>query len=207
MVLQLTNSSLPGVNISQDSANLVAISGGSAADVALVGEADLVNGSAVEATHYRVTTASQAERLFGDSPLSANVQDALSNGSYPVHAVAAAEIDTTGEDISGIGSTSGSLASAPVVEDPERISFTVDGASLTTVLTLRDPSTETPASGEVYVNAQTGEFELDVAPASSGTVDYTSLDYLPALDALKAAAGTWWTGLASCPSRPRPGTT
>lgn len=199
MVLQITNSSLPGVNIAQDSANLVPITGGSAADVALVGEADLVNGSATEATYYRVTTSSQAERLFGDSPLTRNVQDALSNGSYPIHAVAATEVETTDEDISGIGSTSGSLTSAPVVEDTGRISFNVDGDEKTTVLTLRDPSTESASSGEVYVNAQTGEFELDSAPSTSGDVTYTALDYGPALDALADEAGDVvdWIGVLS----------
>lgn len=199
MVLQLTNSSLPGVNISQDSANIIPITGGSAADVSLVGEADFVNGSAIEATHYRVTTASQAERLFGDSPLGQNVQDALRNGAYPVHAAAPSEVDVTGEDISGIGSTSGTLGSVPTTEDPERITFDVDGATLTTVLTLRDPSTMSPSSGEVYVNSQTGAFELGSAPSSSGSVSYTHLDYVPALADLESEVGDVvdWIGVLS----------
>ncbi|UBF22712.1 tail sheath [Halorubrum tailed virus 27] len=199
MVLQITNSSLPGVNIAQDSANLVPITGGSAADVALVGEADLVTGSAVEEQHYRVTTASQAERLFGDSPLARNIQDALSNGSYPIHAAAASESVVASEDISGIGSTSGSLSSAPLVEDASRITFDVDGTEKTTVLTLNRPSSEPVSADEVYVNAQTGEFDLDAAPSSSGDVAYVALDYGPALDAIESAVGDVvdWIGVLS----------
>lgn len=193
MVLQITNTTLPGVSLSQDSAGLVAIQGGSPADAAIIGEADLINGSATEATYYRITTAPQATRVFGDSPLGNNVAAALQNGAYPVHAVAATETDVVGEDISGIGSTSGTLANAPVVEDASLITFTVDGVAKTTILTLKDPSTEAVGADEVYLNAQTGAFELDAAPGdatlTNDTVDYPYLDYGPALTEMEAEVG------------------
>ncbi|RCU47933.1 hypothetical protein DU504_11890 [Haloplanus salinus] len=197
MAITIGNSTLPGVYVRQESNSSVGINTTAPADVGLVGEADLTNGTASANTLYTVTTAPQATRLFGDSPLGRNVVGALQNGAYPIYAVACATVDVSAEDISGLGTTSGTFENGPLVEDASTISFTVDSTSLSAVLTLDDPSSKTPASGEVYVNVHSAEFELDAAPSTSGTVDYSYLDYTTALGVMESEAGDVidWLGI------------
>ncbi|QSG06403.1 hypothetical protein HSR121_2071 [Halapricum desulfuricans] len=120
----------------------------------------------------------KARGLFGDgSMLAENCVDALTEGAYPVYAVAPERIAVTGEDLTGLSSTSGTLANAPGPEDAAEYAFTVDSTPKTAILTLEDPSTKTPDTDEVYVNPVSGDFELDAAPSTSGDVDYSYFDY------------------------------
>lgn len=190
MTITIGNPSLPGVFARQESGSAIRPNTTAPADGGLVGEADLTNGSALANTVYRVTTASQAQRLFGSSPLGKNVADSIQNGAYPVYAVATEMIEVVSEDITGFSSTSGSLANEPLTEDVSLISVNLDGDDKSVSLTYSNPADATVEAGNAVINPVTAEVELDAAPASSGTVDYLYADYMSAIDALVAEKGT-----------------
>lgn len=184
-MVSIGNTLLPGVQTDIESANSTGVNVGAPGQAGLVGQADLANGTASANEVKEVRTPVKARSLFGSgSQLAENIVDALGEGAYPVYAVATDEKQVTGEDISGIGSTSGTLDNAPVREDPAEVTFTVDSTTKDTILTYEDPTTKTPATDEVYFNPVSGDFELDAAPSSSGDVDYTWFDYNSASDAL-----------------------
>jgi hypothetical protein len=62
--------------------------------------------------------------------------------------------------------------------------FSVDSTSKTAVITYDDPSTKAPGTDEVYVNPVTGDFELDAAPSTAGSVSYSYFDYPTATAAI-----------------------
>ncbi|QRD99646.1 putative tail sheath protein [Halorubrum virus VOLN27B] len=183
----------PGIVTNVNSALSVTSSGGAPADVGLVGQADLVNGTAQTNAVYQVTRATKAREWFGeDSPLTRNVLDALSEGAYPVYAVAVDLVDVTGEDLSALASNTGTLAEGPVSEDASDVVFTIDGVELETVLVYEDLSELTPGAGEVYVNPATGDFKIDsetVVGNTGDSVDYATGDYVAGNQALADGAG------------------
>jgi hypothetical protein len=188
------STSEPGITTDVESALTISTSGDAPADVGIVGQADLSVGTANPNEVYQVTRASKARTWFGeDSLLAQAVIDALDMGAYPVYAVATAEEQVTDEDLSGLTSTSGSLAQAPVIEDAGEISITVDGTPKTTHLTYNDPALEAPDTDEVYVNPVEGTIELDAAPSdgdnTNDTASYTTYDYPSAIDAMEEGAG------------------
>jgi hypothetical protein len=189
-MVSIGNTTLPGVQTNVESANSTGVNFGAPGQVALVGEADLASGTATANEVEEIRTPVKARTLFGPgSQLAENVVAALAEGAYPVYAVATEEIDITGEDISGLSSTSGTLANAPVSEDPADMDFSVDSTTKTAIKTLRDPSTMNPATDEVYYNPSSGDFELDTAPASTGAVNYPTFDYDSAVEAMMEAEG------------------
>lgn len=171
------NDVIPGIQTEVDTADTVAIALGSPTDVALVGPADETvtdypGANEVEA----INSPGDARDLFGEpnnSMLTEAIFQALGEGAKPVYACAVEGTDVTGEDISGIGSTSGTLAEAPISENADDITITVDGTDKSVTITVDDPSTKSPGTDEAYVNPVTGDFELDTAPSTSGDVDYT----------------------------------
>jgi len=183
----------PGIVTNVNSALAVTSSGGAPADVGIVGQADLENGSAETNAVYQVTRATIAREWFGeDSPLTRNVLDALSEGAYPVYAVAVDLVDVTGEDLSGLASNTGTLAEGPVSEDATATVFTVDGAELNTVLVYEDLTDLSPGAGEVYVNPSSREFKIaaELTVGNTGdSVDYTTADYEAGHAALADGAG------------------
>ncbi|QIR31061.1 tail sheath protein [Halorubrum virus Hardycor2] len=183
----------PGIVTNVNSALSVTSSGGAPADVGLVGQADLVNGTAQTNAVYQVTRATKAREWFGeDSQLTRNVLDALSEGAYPVYAVAVDLVDVTGEDLSGLGSNTGTLAEGPVSEDASDVVFTIDGGELETVLVYEDLSGLTPGAGEVYVNPATRDFKIDpdaTVGSTGDSVDYATADYSAGNSALAEGAG------------------
>ncbi|UBF22604.1 tail sheath [Halorubrum tailed virus 25] len=189
-MVTIGSTTLPGVQADVESATSTGVNVGAAAQVGLVGQADLANGTANANEVYEVTTSVKARTWFGDgSPLAKNCIDALTGGAYPVYAVAPEQIEVTNEDLSGLGSTSGTLANSPGPENASEYTFLVDGAVKDAVLTMDDPSTKSPGADEVYVNPVTGDFELDVAPSTSGEVDYSYFDYPSATAALYGERG------------------
>ena len=189
-MVTIGSTTLPGVQADVESATSTGVNVGAAAQVGIVGQADLANGTANANEVYEVTTSVKARTWFGaGSPLAENCVDALSNGAYPVYAVAAEEVSVTDEDISGLGSTSGTLANAPGPEDAEAYSFLVDSTVKNVVLTMDDPASLNPGTDEVYVNPVTGAFELDASPSTSGEIDYTHFNYPAATAALYAEEG------------------
>lgn len=186
-MVTIGSTTLPGVQTEIESAASSNVNTNASAVVGLVGQADLANGTASANEVYAVSTPVKARTWFGDgSPLAENCVDALTEGAYPVYAVAPERIEVTGEDLSGLGSTSGTLANTPGPEDSSAYSFSVDSTPKTAIITYDDPSTKSPGTDEVYVNPVTGAFELDTAPSSSGTLDYSFFDYPSATAALYA---------------------
>lgn len=177
-MVTIGSTTLPGVQTEVESASSAGVNVNAAAVVGLVGQADLANGTANANEVYEVTTPVKARTWFGDgSPLAENCVDALTEGAYPVYAVAPERLEVVGEDLSGLGSTSGTLENTPGPEDPDAYSFSVDSTSKTTVLTMDDPSGKSLGTDEVYVNPVTGAFELDAAPSTSASVTYEYFDY------------------------------
>ncbi|OYR54909.1 hypothetical protein [Halorubrum halodurans] len=184
-MVTIGSTTLPGVQSNVESASSAGVNVNAAAQVGLVGQADLANGTAEANTVYSVTTPVKARTWFGEgSPLAENCVDALTEGAYPVYAVAPERVSVDGEDLSGLGSTSGVLENTPGPEEASAYSFSVDSTEKTAVVTMDDPSTKSPGTDEVYVNPVTGEFELDAAPSTSGSADYAYFDYPSATETL-----------------------
>jgi hypothetical protein len=184
-MVTIGSTTLPGVQTEIESASSAGVNLNASAVVGLVGQADLSSGTANANEVYAVSTPVKARKWFGSgSPLAENCVDALVEGAYPVYAVAPEENYITGEDIFELGSTSGTLANAPGPEDGSEYSFTVDSVEKIAIITYEDPSTLSPGTDEVYVNPVTGEFELDVSPSTSGSVNYSYFDYPTATAAL-----------------------
>ena len=189
-MVSIGNTILPGVQTNVESASSVGVNVGAPGQIALVGQADLESGTANKNELKKVRTPVSARNLFGSgSPLAENVVGALAEGAYPVFAVATDEIDVTAEDLSGLSSTSGTLANAPVTEDPDEVSFTIDGTDKTTIRTYNDPADLSPGTDEAYFNPVTGAFKLDSAPSTAGDVDYSYFDYDSAVDEVIEAEG------------------
>jgi hypothetical protein len=186
----LGNQQEPGITSSVASAPTLSSGTPSAGTPALIGGANLANGDANADEVHAIANAVRARRLFGNednSRLTSNIIDALSAGASPVVAIAPGESVTT-QDISGLGSSSGSLAE-PTREDLDDITVTVDSDDKTPSFVYDDPSGMTVPNGEVYINPATGDFELDAAPSTSGSIEHTALGYTSALDALMVYNG------------------
>jgi hypothetical protein len=183
----------PGIVTNVSSVGAVSTSGGSPSDVALVGQADLVDGNATAGDVYQITSGPTARNEFGtDSPLTTGIIDALEEGAYPVYAVAATSTSVTGEDLSTLTSNSGTLSEGVVSEDADEITFTINSTTMTTVLTFDDPSTADIGADEVYVNPATREFQIDPGATIGNTgddVDYNVYDYSGGIDSVEADAG------------------
>jgi hypothetical protein len=151
----------------------------------MVGEADLVEGTASADTVYRVTNEPQAIRLFGASPLAVNVADALQNGAYPVYAVAVGKTAVADEDVfSSLSGNAGVVANVPMTEIVSDVTFTADGTDLTTVVAV-NPAGATVAADAVAFDPTTGVFELGAAPSTTLTVSYNHLSgYTTAIGAM-----------------------
>ncbi|WP_049890126.1 hypothetical protein [Natronorubrum sulfidifaciens] len=106
--------------------------------------------------------------------------DALSEGAFPVYAVAPAEVEVE-DDVMG---STGELSSAPISENADDISFNVGGITLSTTVVLEAPEDLSPSENEVLVNAVDGTYHLDAGSNIEGTVNYVALDYESAIDAL-----------------------
>jgi len=181
----------PGIITDLTSSAAVPTSGEAPSDVGIVGQADLANATnpADPSNVYQVTRASKAVEWFGpkdSSMLTTAVIDALNEGAYPVYAVPTAENEVTGEDISGVSSTTVELANAPIREDADSITVTVDGADLTPEKVYDDVSTYSPDAGECVFNPVRGKVELPGTPSDgddvNDTVDYEWFDYSGAVD-------------------------
>lgn len=176
------DNSEPGVISLVGSEQSTGVSSDSPANPAVVGPADLTNGSATAGEVYVLGQPSEAVNLFGsDSLLTQNVMDAFGEGGNPVWAVPTEPISVTGEDVT---TNEGQLSNAPVSENPDDYTFSVGGTELTTKVVYYEPDTEAPGTDEVYVEPSTGKYVIDSgkSPASGDTVDYTYHKYQDAIN-------------------------
>jgi hypothetical protein len=186
-MVTIGNSNLPGVTTTVDSAATTGVNVSAAAEVGIVGQAYLADGTANANQVYEVRTPARARTLFGrDSLLAEAIVDALIEGAYPVYAVATAETAVTNEALSPVG-TVGTLTEGPISENTGEVSFTVDGSDKTVRLIYDNPSDFVPAAGEVLLNPVTREYNLDETVDTSADADYTHYDYDAAVDALLSA--------------------
>lgn len=188
-MVTIGNDTLAGTITTLESADSVGVGVGSPGTPVIIGQGYLqgstANASADSA--QRITRSSQARNQFGDaanSQLTQALQDALSEGAYPVYGIAPTETEVTGEDFSGESGQTATLANAPVQEVADDIVFTVNSTTKTTVLYRDgDPSNETPGTDEVYLNPTTGKFKVDESLGNTGDdVDYWYLDYSSTFD-------------------------
>lgn len=181
-MVSIGGTTLPGVQTTVESADSTNVNIGAPGQIGMIGQADLSTGTASTNEVHEIRTPVTARNLFGQgSSLTRNAVDALSEGAYPAYCVAAPEVEVTGEEIT---SQSGTLIEAPVSEDPEDISITLDSNPVTAIKEFGDLSTMTPEDGEALYNPVTGEYKLSAAPSTSASVDYTSLDYQGAVDVM-----------------------
>jgi len=183
---------LPGTITTVDSTDNVGRVLTAPAVPVLVGQAYLSEGNANADEVYRISRASRASSLFGPSDksmLTHALHGALTEGASVVYAVAATEQDVSGEDLSGASGTGHTLANAPVVENAEDVTFTINSTTKDTVLYYDgDPSNASPGSDEVYLNPQTGKFEADESLGNTGDeADYSYADYTDTFDQIDTA--------------------
>lgn len=190
-MVTIGNSNLPGTITTIESATATGANIGAPGDVVIVGQADLDNGNASANELKRITRPKESRDEFGDpdnSMLARAVTDALVEGAYPVFAIATDETSVSGEDLSGLSSNTGTLANAPIREDTDSITFTINSTTLTTVLEHdQDPADGTPGTDEVLVNPVSGKFNIDSNVSvgnAADTVDYEHFDYTSAHDAV-----------------------
>ena len=183
----------PGVVSSVESAATMSVGDQSAGTAVIVGGADIgteqpTQGNANYNEVYGVADITEARSLFGeDSHLTRNISDALGQGAVPVLAIAPMEMNHT-QDITDLASQEGQLDN-PAKVIPEGasegdITVTIDSDTKTVNYTLDELADETVPSGEVYINPASDYFKVDAAPSSSGTIEYTGLDYQTALQTL-----------------------
>ena len=183
---------LPGTITTVDSTDNVGRVLNAPAVPVLVGQAYLSEGNANANEVYRISRASRASSLFGpseDSMLTHALHGALTEGASVVYAVAANEQSVNGEDLSGESGTGATLDNAPVVEDADNITFTINSTQKDTVLYYDgDPANTTPGNDEVWLNPQSGKFEADESLGNSGDeVDYSYADYSNTFDVVDSA--------------------
>lgn len=189
-MVTIGNDTTPGTIITMESNVSTGVNVSAPANVVLVGQADLSSGTASANAPEVVSTPVNARKLFGDgSMLTNNIVDALSEGAYPVYAVAPEQKTVSGEDLSGESGQSGTLSSTPVIEDADQITFTINSTTKTTTLVYdEDPANKTPDTDEALVNPVTGKYYLDEAQGNTGdNVDYEWFDYPPAFESIKTA--------------------
>jgi hypothetical protein len=184
----------PGIITDLTSSASVPTSGEAPSDVGLVGQADLANAASPADTSkvYQITRASKAVEYFGpqESSLLTNaVIDALVEGAFPVFAVAAEETNVTGETHDSVSQTSFSLDNAPIREDADSITVTLDSTDLDVNVVYDDVSSYSPSSSECYVNPVRGQVEIESVPSSSLSVGYDHFDYGNAVDVMVNNAG------------------
>lgn len=191
-MVTIGNDTLPGTITTLESAVSAGVSLSSPGVPVIAGQGYL-QGSTAEASAnevHRITRYRSAETQFGsreNSQLTRAVQDALSEGAYPVYAIAPEETEVTAEDLSGTASQSITLSNAPVQENADDITFTINGTTKDTVLYRDgDPSNASPGTDEVYLNPVTGEAYADEqAGNTSDEVSYWYLDYSNTFDAIQ----------------------
>lgn len=182
------NTEEPGVTATVDSAPSISANGPSAGTPLVVGSADLEDGSANSNEVYSIDDSIEAQRHFGkQSRLTRNIIDAQNQGAGTVLAIAPAE-STVEQDISGLSSTNGSLDN-PAKEGVDEITVTVDETEKTVEYRLSDVGEESVDADHAYFNPTNGQFELDTAPSTSGTIEYTQLEYNAAFNAVKSYTG------------------
>jgi hypothetical protein len=184
----------PGIITDLTSSASVPTFGEAPSNVGIVGQADLANASnsADTSNVYQVTRASEAVEIFGpkeSSMLTQGVIDALNEGAFPVYAVAAESTSVTAEDHSGVGTTTVSLDNAPIREDADSMTISLDGTTLSENVVYDDVGDHSPDSGECYVNPVRGKMEIPSLPSSDLTADYDHFDYATGIDVMVNNAG------------------
>lgn len=186
MVQKYGNTDEPGTVSLLNSEYSIEVSTESPAVPALVGPADLSNGSASAGEVKVIGNSTNIRNFFGaDNPLTRNIADAVAEGANPVYAAAAESVDVTAEDLSTLSSNVDSLENAPVKEDATSVTFSINGSDLDTVLVYDDPESDDPGTDEVHLNPISGAFAVDSGLTVGNTgdeVDYTYHDYTTAIE-------------------------
>lgn len=179
-----TYGSFPGVKVTTQGGGISSVSVGAEEKLVLFGEGDPSTGSANVNTPRQIGSRSEADTLFGDgSELATAMKDALANGANIdyLYGVMLNISSVTGETFSG--TSSGTLANAPIVEDLSTITVqdTVDSVSATVEFRYDSPPTAPSSTNTVYINPLTGEWAAD--SSSDYSFDYEYQDWSNGFDA------------------------
>lgn len=190
-MVTIGNDTLPGTVTTIESNISTGVNVGAPGTPVLVGHADLSSGTASADTAEKVTTPVQARRYFGDgSQLSRACADALTEGAYPVYAVPTTVTSVSGEDLSGVSSDTTTLDNAPLVEDADTISVTVNSTTKDPVLVYDDdPGDLTPDTDEALINPVTGKMHVDETMGNTGdSIDYEYQEFSGSFDEVQSAS-------------------
>jgi hypothetical protein len=179
----------PGIITDLTSSAAVPTSGEAPSNLGIVGQADLANATSPADTSkvYQVTRASKAVEWFGpkdSSLLTQGVIDALNEDAYPVYAAVAEATSVTDEDHSSASSTTVELDNAPIREDADDVTVSLDGTDQTPNIVYDDVSTYSPKTGECYVNPVRGKVEVNAVPSTSLDISYDHFDYSGGIDVM-----------------------
>lgn len=191
-MVTIGNDTLPGLITTVESADNTGRQLFSPGVPVLLGQHNQSSGTADINKVYRISRANRATELFGpkeNSLLTQALHGALAEGAAAVYAVAPEQKSVSAEDLSGVTSDTGTLANAPIYENPDSITFTINGTTKDVTLYYRgDPANGSPGDDEVLLNPQTGKFHIDESAGASGDeASYEWIDYSNAFDPLDTA--------------------
>jgi hypothetical protein len=182
--MSTTYGSTPGVEITTRGTSIVGVEVGTEQKVVIFGRGDPNNGSGSVDTPAQVESQSDADNTFGaGTPLADALRDALGNGANPDYLYGVMPT-TTAVTAEAVGSGTGTLNNAPLIEDVDEVTVqnTTAAQSETPVFRYASPpQTGSLESDEVAINPLTGEVES--GDTDSYEIDYKYLEWSQAFDA------------------------
>jgi len=179
---------IPSDFVTVQSGGTVAVGVATARTAGIIGGMDTDNGSATSGEVITITTPTQADNQFGEnSELAQQIRLIFANG--PVNTIYAVGVtETTDEVESFSGSSTATLAEAPVFDpnvNPEHditIQDTVESASVEVTYDYTSPPSAPTEANTAAVNPTTGEVAFDESSDYDVTYDYG--DYSSAITSL-----------------------
>jgi len=186
-----TYGNFPGVKIETTGGSLAGVTVGREQKLVLIGYGDPASGSANVNEPTQIQSQLDADRKFGDGSRLANqMKDALSNGANISFLFGVMLDEKTVSAESFAGTTSGTLANAPIVEDLDTITVrdttdATDSSSDDFVVEFNyespppAPTLDGSETDKVFINPNTGEWEAD--SSSDYEFDYEYGDWSTAI--------------------------
>lgn len=204
MASTTTFGDFPGVRVSTSGGAITGVVVGRQQKLVVIGRGDPAEGSANANEPTEVNSRRDADRKFGtDTELALGMKEALANGAHIDYLYGLMPEVTSVTDESFSGSSSGTLANAPIVEDKDTITFeedtTTDGSGDTTITVnfVYEDAPATPSDSDtVNLNPNTGDWVAD----SSGDyfVSYDSPDWANAFDNIGRTVRENEVGIYAC---------
>lgn len=191
MASTTTYGDFPGVKVTTAGGAITGVAVGREQKFILVGEGDASAGDASVNDATQIESRARADTKFGDgTELAEAMKDALANGANIdfLYGVMVDETSVSGETFSG--TSSGTLANAPIVEDTSVITVTdtVESTDADVEFRYDSPPSAPSNSNTVYINPITAEWSGD--ESSDYSFDYDYQDWSSAYDEAESVIGT-----------------